>query len=52
MSHNPALDRAPFDRWTLRDKAAQRPATKGSEVERHVRPLLTRDSERGCSRRW
>ncbi|KFB76783.1 MAG: hypothetical protein AW06_002155 [Candidatus Accumulibacter cognatus] len=24
MSHNPALDRAPFDRWTLRDKAAQR----------------------------
>jgi len=22
--HNPALDRAPFGRWTLRDKAAQR----------------------------
>jgi hypothetical protein len=24
MLHNPALNLAPFSRWTLRDKAAQR----------------------------
>jgi hypothetical protein len=24
MKHNPALNLAPFGRWTLRDKAAQR----------------------------
>jgi hypothetical protein len=24
MKSNPALNRAPFSRWTLRDKAAQR----------------------------
>ncbi len=24
MTHNPALDLAPFGRWTLRDEAAQR----------------------------
>jgi len=24
MTTNPALNRAPFGRWTLRDKAAQR----------------------------
>ena len=24
MTHNPALNLAPFGRWTLRDKAAQR----------------------------
>jgi hypothetical protein len=24
MRHNPALNLAPFGRWTLRDKAAQR----------------------------
>jgi hypothetical protein len=38
--HNPALDLAPFGRWTLRDEAAQRRSAPRWASERQQEPIM------------
>ena len=45
--HNPALNLAPFGRWTLRDKAAQRRLALRSAANTSV-PTLGGSSQSGC----